>query len=40
MVAVLMAFFMVWYANETQECYQPDSLRQYKQCVFRQLAEN
>ncbi|GAA2680103.1 DUF4190 domain-containing protein [Streptomyces lunalinharesii] len=39
-VAVLVAVFMVWYANETQECYQPDSFQQYKQCVRQQLTRN
>ncbi|MFG3285540.1 DUF4190 domain-containing protein [Streptomyces sp. NPDC048111] len=37
MVSGLMAVFMVWYANNTQECYQPDSLRQYAQCVRKHL---
>ncbi|MFI6002183.1 DUF4190 domain-containing protein [Streptomyces sp. NPDC051366] len=36
-VSVLIAVLVVWYANKTQECYQPDSLRQYKQCVQQQL---
>ncbi|MEV7782219.1 DUF4190 domain-containing protein [Kitasatospora sp. NPDC088351] len=36
-VSVLVAVFMVWYANNTQECYRPDSLRQYQQCVHQQL---
>ncbi|MGK4580194.1 DUF4190 domain-containing protein [Kitasatospora sp. HPMI-4] len=36
-VSVLAAFFLVWYADKTQECYQPDSLRQYRQCVHQQL---
>lgn len=36
-VSALVAVFMVWYANNTQECYQPDSFRQYKQCVHQQL---
>ncbi|MFG2563614.1 DUF4190 domain-containing protein [Streptomyces sp. NPDC048496] len=36
-VSVLIAVFMVWYANHTQECYQPDSFQQYKQCVRQQL---
>lgn len=37
-VAVLAAVFMVWYANETQECYQPDSFHQYTRCVRQQLS--
>ncbi|MEU6014532.1 DUF4190 domain-containing protein [Streptomyces sp. NPDC047515] len=36
-VSVLLAVFMVWYANNTQECYQPESIQQYKQCVHQQL---
>ncbi|MFJ2134062.1 DUF4190 domain-containing protein [Streptomyces sp. NPDC087228] len=36
-VSVLVAVFMVWYANKTQECYQPESIQQYKQCVHQQL---
>ncbi|WP_242641060.1 DUF4190 domain-containing protein [Streptomyces kasugaensis] len=39
-VSVLVAFFMVWYANKTQECYRPDSLQQYTQCVRQHLAGN
>lgn len=37
-VSVLVAFFTLWYANKTQECYQPDSLRQYRHCVHEQFA--
>ncbi|WNF27985.1 DUF4190 domain-containing protein [Streptomyces sp. C11-1] len=36
-VSGLVAVFMVWYANKTQECYQPDSFQQYTQCVRAQL---
>ncbi|MFD9910321.1 DUF4190 domain-containing protein [Streptomyces sp. NPDC059063] len=36
-VSALVAVFFVWYANKTQECYQPDSFQQYKQCVRQQL---
>ncbi|GHB08568.1 DUF4190 domain-containing protein [Streptomyces termitum] len=39
-VAVLAAFFLAWYANRTQACYQPDTLRQYAQCVSRHLAKS
>ncbi|MCD9194280.1 DUF4190 domain-containing protein [Streptomyces albireticuli] len=39
MVSVLAALFMVWFANKTQDCYRPDSFRQYKQCVHQQLRE-
>ncbi|MFG2748735.1 DUF4190 domain-containing protein [Streptomyces xanthophaeus] len=39
-VSVLAAVSFVWYANETQECYQPDGFRQYKQCVHQQLTGN
>ncbi|MFF5408564.1 DUF4190 domain-containing protein [Streptomyces misionensis] len=38
-VAALAAFFLAWYANRTQACYQPDSLRQYAQCVSRHLSK-
>ncbi|MEV5982135.1 DUF4190 domain-containing protein [Streptomyces sp. NPDC052114] len=37
-VSGLVAVFMVWYANKTQECYQPDSFRQYTQCVREHLS--
>ncbi|MGH4034092.1 DUF4190 domain-containing protein [Actinomycetota bacterium Odt1-20B] len=36
-VSGLVAVFMVWYANQTQECYQPDSFHQYTQCVREHL---
>ncbi|MFJ1544195.1 DUF4190 domain-containing protein [Streptomyces sp. NPDC088246] len=36
-VSILVALFMVWYANKTQECYRPESIQQYKQCVHQQL---
>ncbi|MEV5012796.1 MULTISPECIES: DUF4190 domain-containing protein [unclassified Streptomyces] len=36
----LVAVFMVWYANKTQECYQPDSFHQYTQCVRQHLNGN
>ncbi|MFD7032264.1 DUF4190 domain-containing protein [Streptomyces sp. NPDC059917] len=36
-VSVLVAVFFVWYAEQTQECYQPDGLQQYAQCVQQQL---
>ncbi|WP_406180596.1 DUF4190 domain-containing protein [Streptomyces sp. NBC_01006] len=39
-VSVLAAVFFVWYANKTQDCYQPDSFQQYKQCVHHQLTGN
>ncbi|MFF0622241.1 DUF4190 domain-containing protein [Streptomyces sp. NPDC004296] len=39
-VAVLAAFFLAWYANRTQACYQPDTLRQYAQCVSRHLTKS
>ncbi|QEU97579.1 DUF4190 domain-containing protein [Streptomyces kanamyceticus] len=32
-VSGLVAVFMLWYANKTQECYQPDSFHEYTQCV-------
>lgn len=39
-VSGLVAVFMVWYANKTQECYQPDSFHQYTQCVRAHLTGN
>lgn len=39
-VSGLVAVFMVWYANKTQECYQPDSFHQYTQCVREHLNGN
>ncbi|MCC0100328.1 hypothetical protein K7B10_37245 [Streptomyces flavotricini] len=36
-VSGLVAVFMVWCANKTQECYQPDGFRQYTQCVREHL---
>lgn len=39
-VSILFAFFMAWYANHTQECYRPDSFRQYTQCVRQHLTGN
>ncbi|WP_405977900.1 DUF4190 domain-containing protein [Streptomyces sp. NBC_00158] len=36
-VSILVTLFMTWYANETQECYDPGSFRQYRQCVHQQL---
>ncbi|MCX5387359.1 DUF4190 domain-containing protein [Streptomyces sp. NBC_00083] len=32
-VSGAIAVFMIWYANKTQECYQPDSFHQYTECV-------
>ncbi|MFD4476705.1 MULTISPECIES: DUF4190 domain-containing protein [unclassified Streptomyces] len=39
-VSGLIAVVMVWYANKTQECYQPDSFHQYTQCVREHLNGN
>ncbi|WP_327412017.1 DUF4190 domain-containing protein [Streptomyces sp. NBC_01233] len=39
-VSGLVAVFMVWYANKTQECYQPDSFHQYTRCVREHLNGN
>ncbi|MBT1183999.1 DUF4190 domain-containing protein [Streptomyces sp. CJ_13] len=39
-VSVLVTVLFVWYANQTQECYQPDSFKQYRQCVHQQLTGN
>ncbi|GGO53869.1 hypothetical protein GCM10012286_62290 [Streptomyces lasiicapitis] len=36
-VSGLVAVVMAWYANKTQECYQPDSFHQYTQCVRQHL---
>lgn len=36
-LSALMAVFFVWYADNTQECYQPDGFRQYTECVHHQL---
>ncbi|MCX5195688.1 DUF4190 domain-containing protein [Streptomyces sp. NBC_00249] len=36
-VSGLVAVLMLWYANKTQECYQPDSFHQYTQCVREHL---
>lgn len=36
-VSGLVAVFMLWYANKTQECYQPDSFHQYTQCIRQHL---
>ncbi|MER5727454.1 DUF4190 domain-containing protein [Streptomyces sp. NPDC002138] len=37
-MSVLLAVGLAWYANHTQECYRPDSFRQYTQCVQQQLS--
>ncbi|MFE7352162.1 DUF4190 domain-containing protein [Streptomyces sp. NPDC057543] len=37
-MSILVAVFMVWYANKTQECYRPEGIQEYKQCVHQQLA--
>ncbi|MFH8690034.1 DUF4190 domain-containing protein [Streptomyces sp. CB02115] len=39
-VSGLVTVFMIWYANKTQECYQPDSFHQYTQCVRAHLNGN
>ncbi|QDQ14235.1 DUF4190 domain-containing protein [Streptomyces spectabilis] len=39
-VSITAAFFLVWYANKTQDCYRPDSFQQYKQCVHDQFNGN
>ncbi|MFF1410860.1 DUF4190 domain-containing protein [Streptomyces sp. NPDC058289] len=39
-VSGLVAAFMVWYANETQACYEPESFHQYTQCVREHLEGN
>ncbi|MFC9741651.1 DUF4190 domain-containing protein [Streptomyces noursei] len=39
-VSVLAALFLTWYANQTQQCYRPDSFRQYQQCVHQQLTSD
>ncbi|MFB7664070.1 DUF4190 domain-containing protein [Kitasatospora sp. NPDC056138] len=40
LVSVLVAVLMVWYADKTQQCYQPDSFQQYRQCVHQQLGKD
>ncbi|MFE4513598.1 DUF4190 domain-containing protein [Kitasatospora sp. NPDC056783] len=37
-VSVLAAAFIAWYANHTQECYRPDNLHQYVECVRHNLS--
>ncbi|MFD0355696.1 DUF4190 domain-containing protein [Streptomyces sp. NPDC127110] len=37
-VSILVAVFMTWYANKTQQCYDPGSFRQYRQCVQQQFS--
>ncbi|WP_237553097.1 MULTISPECIES: DUF4190 domain-containing protein [unclassified Streptomyces] len=32
-VSGLVAVLVLWYADQTQECYRPDSFHQYTQCV-------
>ncbi|MEW1892993.1 DUF4190 domain-containing protein [Streptomyces sp. NPDC085659] len=39
-VAALAVVLLLWYANRTQECYRPDSLHQYAQCVRLHLDAN
>lgn len=39
-VSGLGTVFMIWYANKTQGCYQPDGFHQYAQCVRAHLNEN
>ncbi|MFZ3475059.1 DUF4190 domain-containing protein [Streptomyces sp. 4.24] len=39
-VSGLVTVFVIWYANETQECYEPDSFHQYTQCVREHLNGN
>ncbi|MFB7381275.1 DUF4190 domain-containing protein [Kitasatospora purpeofusca] len=39
-VSVLAAVLLVRYADRTQDCYQPDSLQEYRQCVQQHLTGN
>ncbi|MFJ4672384.1 DUF4190 domain-containing protein [Kitasatospora purpeofusca] len=39
-VSVLAAVLLVWYADRTQDCYRPDSLREYRKCVQQHLTGN
>ncbi|WP_234433387.1 DUF4190 domain-containing protein [Streptomyces sp. NRRL WC-3549] len=39
-VSGLAVVLLLWYANRTQECYRPDSLHQYAQCVRLHLDGN
>ncbi|WP_256640081.1 DUF4190 domain-containing protein [Streptomyces murinus] len=32
-VSGLVAVLVLWYADQTQECYRPDSFHQYTRCV-------
>ncbi|MFC8720451.1 DUF4190 domain-containing protein [Kitasatospora sp. NPDC057198] len=38
-VSVLAVVLLLWYADHTQECYRPDSLHQYVECVRRNLSD-
>ncbi|PZT71829.1 DUF4190 domain-containing protein [Streptomyces sp. AC1-42W] len=40
LVSALAVVLLLWYANRTQECYRPDSLHQYAQCVRLHLDGN
>ncbi|MFF2079877.1 DUF4190 domain-containing protein [Kitasatospora sp. NPDC058162] len=39
-VSVLAAVLLAWYADRTQPCYRPDSLREYRQCVQQQFSDH
>ncbi|ROR35278.1 DUF4190 domain-containing protein [Kitasatospora cineracea] len=38
-LSVLAAVLLAWYANHTQQCYRPDGLHQYVECVRRSLSD-
>ncbi|WP_331741800.1 DUF4190 domain-containing protein (plasmid) [Streptomyces sp. NBC_00726] len=39
-LSALAVVLLLWYANRTQECYRPDSLHEYAQCVRLHFDEN
>ncbi|WP_406115855.1 DUF4190 domain-containing protein [Kitasatospora purpeofusca] len=39
-VSVVAVVLLLRYADRTQDCYQPDSLQQYRQCVQQHLGGN
>ncbi|MEV7213332.1 DUF4190 domain-containing protein [Kitasatospora cineracea] len=38
-LSVLAAVLLTWYANHTQQCYRPDGIHQYVECVRRSLSD-
>lgn len=39
-VSGLSVVVLLWYADRTQDCYRPDSLHQYAECVRQHFDEN